>query len=134
MRIQLIFLLCLFTLGAQARSDKEMKELFDKYDKIMKHHKVELVEEVFSKKFLQENGGKEEFLVKVKELPKVKEKKSLRKLLQSWKKSKIGGMFFAKVKDEDQDKAKPSAPTHESQFIIIEEDGKLKIDGTVSDG
>jgi hypothetical protein len=132
MRVLLVIFLSLFTLGLQANEDKEMKELFHKYDKIMKHHRVELVEEVFTQKFLKENGGKEEFIAKVKELPKLKERKGLRSLLRSWKKSKVGKIFFAKVKDEDSDKEK--SPSPESQFIVVEEDGKLKIDGTVSDG
>lgn len=127
MRIQLVTLLCLFSLNLFASDDKAMKELFDKYDLVMKRHKVELVDEVFSKKFLKDNGGKEEFIAKVQELPKEKRQR-LKKLLQSWKKSKVGRIFFAKVKDEDNKKAGP-----ESQFVIIEEDGKLKIDGTISD-
>ena len=108
-----------------------MKELFVKYDKIMKQHSVELVDEVFTKKFLDENGGKEEFISKVKELPKVKERKGLGKLLRSWKKSKVAKMFFANIADQG---SKTDAPARESQFIVVEENGVLKIDGTVSDG
>jgi len=118
-------------MSVSASEDKAMQELFEKYDQVMLEHKVELVDEIFSKKFLADNGGKEEFITKVKELPKVKKKKGLRKLLQNWKKSKVGKIFFANVKDEVK---KPDAPAPESQFIVIEEEGKLKIDGTVSDG
>lgn len=132
MRVQLITLLCLFSFSVFASDDKKMNELFDNYDKVMNEHQVELVDEVFTQKFLKENGGKEEFIAKVKELPKVKKKKGLRKLLQNWKKSKVGKIFFAKVKDEDPDK--PQKHPVESQFVILEEEGKLKIDGTVSDG
>ena len=127
MRIQLIFFLCLFSIGVHASEDKEMKELFNNYEKVMSHHKVELVDDVFTKKFIKDNGGKEEFAEKVKELPKVKEKKSLRSLLKNWWKSKTANMFFAKIKDEEK-------KSHGSSFVIIREDGKLKIDGTVSDG
>lgn len=129
MRFQIIALLCIFSFSLHASDDKAMKELFEKYDKVMMQHKVELVDEVFTKKFLTENGGKEEFIAKVKELPK--EKKSLRGLLRKWKKSKVGKIFFADVKDENN---KSGTPSHESQFIVIEEEGKLKIDGTISDG
>lgn len=129
MRFQIIALLCIFSFSLHASDDKAMKELFEKYDKVMMQHKVELVDEVFTKKFLTENGGKEEFIAKVKELPK--EKKSLRGLLRKWKKSKVGKIFFADVKDENN---KSGTSSHESQFIVIEEEGKLKIDGTISDG
>jgi hypothetical protein len=40
-------------------------------------------------------------------------------------------MFIAKVK-KDTHNSKNSEPTS-SNFVLIEEDGKLKIDGTVSD-
>ena len=136
MRIQLIAtLLCLISFGLHAVTDvddKRMQELFEKYDKIMNEQQTELVDEVFTKKFLKDNGGKEEFIAKVKELPPVKKKKGLKKLLQNWKKSKVGKIFFAKVKDENQDQ--PQKHPAESQFVILEEDGKLKIDGSVSDG
>ena len=116
MRIQLTILILIFALNANASDDKRMKMLFENYDKVMKQHKVELIDEVFSKKFLKDNGGKEEFVEKVKELPKMKRKMSL---LKSWRKTKIDKTYFAKI--------------NEAQFIIIEEEGKLKIDGTVSD-
>lgn len=131
MRIQLIALMCIFSFSVHASDDKSMKELFAKYDQIMDEHKVELVDEVFTQKFLENNGGKEEFIAKVKELPKVKKRKGLRSLLQKWKKSKVGRIFFAKVKDAD---VKPGKSPHESEFVVIEVDGKLKIDGTLSDG
>jgi len=130
MRIQLIALLCIFSFSLHASDDKSMKELFAKYDQIMDEHKVELVDEVFTQKFLEHNGGKEEFIAKVKELPKVKKRKGMRSLLQKWKKSKVGRIFFTKVKDSN---VKPGKPSHESEFVVIEVDGKLKIDGTLSD-
>jgi hypothetical protein len=131
MRIQLIFFLSLFSIGIQASDDKEMKELFKNYEQVMRHHKVELVDDVFTKKFIKDNGGKEEFVEKVKELPKLKEKKNLRSLLKSWWKSKTGNMLFAKIKHEDK---KDEEKSHGSSFVIMREEGKLKIDGTVSDG
>ena len=131
MRIQLIAILSLLSLSLQASDDKAMKGLFEKYEQVMMDHKVELVDEVFTKKFLADNGGKEEFIAKVKELPKIKKKKGLGSLLRNWKKSKVGKIFFANVKDDEK---KSNTPSHESQFVVVEEEGKLKIDGTVSDG
>jgi hypothetical protein len=129
-----MIMLFLLSLSVHGFEDKDMKDLFHKYNKVMSQHQVELVDEVFTQKFLNENGGKEEFIAKVKELPKEKSKKGLRGLLQSWKKSKVKGLFFAKVKDQSQNKDKIKLSDHESQFIVVEENGKLKIDGSVSDG
>ena len=129
MRLQIILIASILSFNLHASEEKAMKDLFVKYDQVMKEHQVELVEEVFTEKFLKDNGGKEEFSKKVKELPKVKVKKDrLGSLLRNWKKSKVGKIFFAKVKDDEK-----KIDSHESQFIVIEEDGKLKIDGTVSD-
>lgn len=127
MRFQLTFMLFFLTTPLFAYDDKAMSELFIKYEQVMSYHKVEIVDEVFTKKFLKENGGKDEFIEKVKDLPLKKEKKGLGKLLAKWKKSKMKNIFFAKIKTE-------SSPHPESSFIVVEEDGKLKIDGTVSDG
>lgn len=127
MRIQITALLVLLlSLGAFAEVDntREMNDLFRNYDKVMQQHKVELVDEVFTQKFLKENGGKEDFIAKVQELPK--QKKTLKTIFKNFKRSKVGRVFFAKVKSEEQ-------KAMESQFVIIEEDGKLKIDGTLSD-
>jgi hypothetical protein len=131
MRISLILLL-LISFKLTASEDAEMKRLFEQYDQIMKHHQVELVDEVFTKKFLEDSGGKEEFITKVKELPKAKKERKIRTMLRSWKKGKIGEMFFAKVKD-DEEPSKTKDSGHESQFIVVREEGKLKIDGTISD-
>jgi hypothetical protein len=112
--------------------DNRLDILFENYEKIMNHHQIELVDEVFSQKFLKENGGKEEFISKVKELPPPKKQKKIRRFLQKWQSSKVGKVIFAKVKDDSsEEKNKQSS---ESQFVIVEEDGKLKIDGTMSDG
>lgn len=124
MRIQIIALICLFAFTAHAQTDKEKKDLFHNYDEVMKHHEVQLVEEVFTKNFLKEHGGKEEFITKVKSLPIEKRKKGLGKIFEKWKKSKVGKFLTAKRKDQGI----------ETEFIIKEEDGKFKIDGTISDG
>lgn len=130
MRFQFIIktlLIGLLSFSAFASSDKEMQELIEKYDEVTKYHKVELVDEVFTENFLQQNGGKEKFIEKVKSVPVEKKKKGLGLLLTKWKKSKVGKFFSAKVKNKE-----PSAP--QTEFIIKEEAGKLKIDGTISDG
>jgi hypothetical protein len=116
---------------AFAASDKEMAELFRNYDSIMLKHKVELVDQVFSEKFLKNSGGKEEFIAKVKELPK-DESKSLAIPSVTWKKGNKDELYFANLKPISSDKKK-SAPDSGSRFIVIRENGKLKIDGTMSD-
>ena len=126
MHILLTLLLSFTATLASASDEKAIKELLINYDKVMTEHKTELVDEVFTKKFLSESGGKEEFIDKIKELPKVKKKSKIKRILESWKKSKIGNMLVAKVKKDVSTKSS-------SNFVIIEEDGKLKIDGTISD-
>ena len=126
MHILLTLLLSFAATLASASDEKAIKELLINYDKVMTEHKTELVDEVFTKKFLSESGGKEEFIEKIKELPKVKKKSKIKRILESWKKSKIGNMLVAKVRKDVSTKSS-------SNFVIIEEDGKLKIDGTISD-
>lgn len=126
MRIQLIFLFLLSS-GAFASSDKEMNELFKKYDAVMLAHKVELVDEVFTQKFLTSAGGKKEFVEGIKELPK-KDQKSLVPAVISWKKGLKDELWLAKRKDAAAKKDESG-----NQFIIVKENGKLKIDGTMSD-
>lgn len=131
MRIQAIawkvILVCFFSLGAYAAdsNEKDMRRLFDKYDQVMSQQKVELIDEVFTKKFLEAHGGKEAYAEKVKTLPYIKPKKGVVKFFQKLKRSKVGKFFT--VKDNQDGEISKS-------FIVKEEDGKLKIDGTVSDG
>ena len=125
--IKALLLIGLVSTSAFASSDKEMQQLFEKYDEVTKYHQVELVDEVFTKNFLKNNGGKNEFIEKIKSAPKEKKKKGLGLLVKKWKKSKVGNFFSAKVKG-------PEVNSPSSEFIIKEEDGKLKIDGTIGDG
>lgn len=130
MRIQLILLFLLCS-SAFASSQKEMVELFRKYDAIMLKHQVELVDDVFTEKFLKEAGGKAEFIEKVKELPK-DENKSLSLPMVSWKKGVKDDIYFANLKPLSS--GKKGAPEKSgSQFIVVRENGKLKIDGTMGD-
>ena len=129
MRIQLIALTLAFCFGAQAApsQQKEMQSLFNKYYQVMEQQKVELIDEVFSKKFITDNGGKEAFAKDVKELPKSTEK-SIKESDVSFKKGVMNNkIFFAKVKQA-------ASKDHSPEFIVVEEDGKLKIQGTLSDG
>lgn len=120
-----ILLVLLLSFNALAATDKEMQALFGKYDQVMNQQKVELVDEVFTKEFLEGHGGRDQFVEKVKTLPYVKEKKGLGRLIQKLKKSKVGKFFSVKSKDKG---------AKAQEFIVKEEDGKLKIDGTVGDG
>lgn len=126
MRVQITFLLLFFSASVQAVDDKEMNELFKKYDLLMDEKKVELVDQVFTEKFLRESGGKKEFIEKVKEM---ETDKSASPSKVTWKKGVRDQMFFAKITPATKKKEVESA-----EFIVIEEKGKLKIDGQVGDG
>lgn len=128
MRIYLITLLCFFSLSASAKDDKSIQDLFKKYDAVMDMKKVELIDEVFSEKFIKTSGGKKELTQKIKEL---ETPPSLPKTRVSWKKGNKGKIYLATVKDLSSQKSKTEK--HETEFIVIEEDGKLKIDGTLGD-
>lgn len=130
MRFQFIIralIIAVISTSSFASSDKEMQQLLDSYDDVIKYHNFEIIDEVFTKNFLKHNGGKEQFIAKVKSAPKEKKKKGLSLLVKKWKRSKVGKFFSVKVKG-------PAADSPDSEFIIKEEDGKLKIDGTIGDG
>jgi hypothetical protein len=131
MRIQLILTFILISFNVLATDDKSMQDLFSKYDLVMDHKKIELIDEVFTQKFIKEAGGKEELIEKIKELSPSKEKNA-QKTKMSWKKGLKSEIYFAKVKNLSPNKSKKES--EESEFIIMKEDGKLKIDGTISDG
>lgn len=123
MRFQLVFFILIFSMLAfgSSQEESEVKELFKKYDLVMKERKTEYIEEVFSQKFLKQNGGKEGFAEKLKELPF--EKSNPPKL--KWKKGNKDDIYLVKFKN--------GKDHSHSQFILIKEDGKIKIDGTISD-
>src|SRR3989344_1494063 len=131
MRIQLIIILALFSFSISASEDQEMKELFKKYDLVMDHKKIELIDEVFTKNFIKGSGGKEELIDKIKELTVPKEK-ALKKDNLSWKKGQKGEVYLATLEEHSTQKNKKD--THKAEFIILKEDGKFKINGTLSDG
>lgn len=131
MRIQLILLVALFAFSAIASEDKAIKDLFKKYDQVMDHKQTALIDEVFTKNFIKSSGGKEELIQKIKELPKV-DQKSIPKMDVSWKKGAKDEVYFATLKETSNLKSKHSESS--SEFIILKEDGKLKINGTLGDG
>lgn len=132
MRIQLIFILLSLSLTVLAVDDRSLKDLFAKYDAIMDQKKIELIEEVFSKKFIQDSGGKEELSAKIRELA-APEGLAASKSTMSWRKGLKGNMYFAKIKASASGK-RSRTTNSETEFIIVVEDGKPKIDGTLSDG
>lgn len=128
MRILLILCSLIISVNVQAVDDKSMQELFKKYDSVMDDKKTDLIDEVFTKKFIEDSGGKKELIEKIGDLPKqlVPPKTEM-----SWKKGNRGEVYLAKLKEVSPDKKKDN---HEAEFIVVKEDGKLKIDGTLSDG
>lgn len=130
MRIQLAFLIILcFMNFAFAQDDKAMNELFQKYDQVMDYKKTDMIEDIFTAKFIKESGGKQELIEKIKELPTPKNKKTST-TKTTWRKGLKGDMYFAKMKEVSNNKK----DSHEAEFVVIKENGKLKIDGTLSDG
>lgn len=129
MRILLILCSLMISVNIHATDDKSMQELFKKYDAVMDDKKTDLIDEVFTKKFIEDSGGKKELIEKIGDLPK---QLVAPKTEMSWKKGNKGNdTYLAKVKEVSPDKKKDS---HEAEFIVVKEDGKLKIDGTLSDG
>jgi hypothetical protein len=109
-------------------NDQSMSELFKKYESVMDHKKIELIDEVFTKKFIKESGGKKELIKKIKSLP---ESLVQSQTTMSWKKGNKGEIYLAKLKEKSMNKNIPIS--NEAEFVVIKEDGKLKIDGTISD-
>jgi hypothetical protein len=130
MRILLIVFSALFSLNIQALDDKSMQELFKKYDAVIDTKKVDLIDEVFTEKFIRNSGGKKELTEKIQELSHPKG--SPPKTKMTWRKGLKGKIYFAKVKEVSSKKSKTES--EETEFIVVEENGKLKIDGTLSDG
>ncbi len=133
MQFLLGFILCA-SFGARATDDKSMRSLFSKYDQVMVLKDEALIEEVFSKKFLKESGGKTGFAQKVRSLPTVDQKFKIPERSLSWKKGQDNKFFLAKRGHAASAQKAVAKDSHAPEFIVVEEDGKLKIDGTLSDG
>lgn len=74
LQLKALSLLCFFIATASwAESDQEqIKKLFSRYDQVVSEHKLQLMPEVFSPKFLSDVGGEKEFSNTVKsEKPKL---------------------------------------------------------------
>ena len=132
MRVQLVLFLIIFSSVAFSSEDAEVRDLFSRYQRVVSGHETHLVEEVFSEKFLKENGGKSEFVEKVKSEPKVADK-SIPVPQITWKKALKGESILAKLKPITTNKEKFKKIENGSEFVIVKENGKLKIDGTVGD-
>lgn len=134
MRISIISLLFVFISSvAFAKGDAEVRDLFKKYDQVMDKQEVKLIDEVFSKKFIKTSGGKKELIEKINGLATPNKSASTPPSEVTWKKGLKGEIYFVKMK-EPTTAQKITHGTHEAEFIVVEEDGKLKIDGTISDG
>ena len=128
MRFQVTFFMLLISFYALGVDDQSMNELFQKYNSVMDHKKIELIDEVFTKNFIKESGGKKELIKKIKSLP---ESLVPSQTTMSWKKGNKGEIYLATLKEKSINKKISSSS--EAEFVVKKEDGKLKIDGTISD-
>lgn len=119
-----IIILCLLSFNLfAAAEDAAITDLLTKYGDVMEGGKKELVSDVFTKKFLDGAGGKEEFS---KDLKKLDKRADLGKAM-TWRKGHSSETWYAKFKTDPKSKA----PASSTEFVIIKEDGKFKIDGTI---
>ncbi len=131
MHVQLVALMLLLgAFAAQAADDKGMSDLFKKYDQVMEQKRIELIDEVFSQRFLRESGGKKDLVEKIKDLGA---SAARQETVLTWRKGLKGEVYFARLREAYQEKSK-APDTGGSEFIVIKENGTLKIDGTISDG
>lgn len=122
MRIQLILLFCVFSLEAFSVDDKSMKDLFKKYDSVVDDKKIDLIDEIFTAKYIKDAGGKKELIGKIKGISGPKTTSDV-----TWQKGHKANIFFAKVKFIG------SKTPEVSTFRVIDVNGKPKIDGTEND-
>lgn len=102
-----------------AESDADFKKLFTDYNDVMTGNSPGLVNEVFTLRFLKDSGGKESLLAKIKS-DKDKTKIDLSKM--KWRKGQSGQFYFVKLD-----------PQSTSDIVVKKENGKLKVDQTLSD-
>ena len=126
MRLQLALLNLLVSTAALA-DDKSIRELFEKYDQVFTQKKTELVDEVFSRKFLRESGGKAEFVSKVQGL----EAEPKKIPVVTWKKGSKNQMFYVTLELKPLPGKAPASEAESAEFLVVQEDGKFKIDGTL---
>lgn len=87
----------------------------------MINKKADKIDEVFSKKFFKNEKEKKEFIENLKAHKSTPEEKKMFDKI-TWKKGTKDEIYFVKL-GQDAD----------SQFIITNENGKLKINGTMND-
>jgi hypothetical protein len=127
MRFQLILFFTFISFNALAVDDKSIQDLFHKYELVMDQKKTELIEEVFTEKFIQNSGGKAELIQKIKEL---KEPPGSIRSRLTWKRGR-GNFILARFGHQIREKSQ--AENEQTEFIIMIRDSKPKIDGTLSD-
>ena len=121
MQFPIIFILVFLSFDLFAiATDASVNELFKNYESLMEEKKIQLLHEVFSQNFIKENGGEKEFIEKIKQLSKSKDQKKMNISWYPGRKNK--NLYFAKLFKESN-----------IEFILIEENNKLKIDGTIGD-
>ena len=97
----------------------------------MDEKKVEFIDEVFTENFIKESGGKKELIKKInqqKNDPEIKQNYAQSQV--KWKKGPKNRFYLVKLKEFKSLGGK----SNEAEFIVILDHGKLKIDGTLSDG
>lgn len=130
MQLQLIILFTILNFSQVFANDEPMKELFRKYELVMDHKKIEFIDDVFTKKFISDSGGKKQLIKKIMELPSPLSPPGY--LKWSWKKGVKGDLILARATEFLSQKN--ISKGEETEFIIIKENGSFKIEGTLSDG
>jgi hypothetical protein len=133
MQLQLILLIAFIsipsTYAVDPSTNQSVTELFRKYEMVMDQKRTEYIDEVFSKRFIQDSGGKTKLVKKILQLPTSLSPKP--KLNWSLKKGIKSDLYLAKVSESAQEKSLNEKI--DIEFIIIKEDGILKIEGTMND-
>jgi len=117
----LLFAAMLSTVAIAGPSEKEIKDLFSRYEQIVQGEKSVKAQDVFSSSFLQEAGGEKSLAGSFeKEKP------------QKWD-------LHIKPSRRDQNRAyvervpAGSKQKSHSSFIVVKEKGQWLIEGTISD-
>jgi hypothetical protein len=115
--------------GSDLSTDQSLNDLFRKYEMVMDQKKTEYIDQVFSKRFIKESGGKKILEKKILQGPSTLAPKP--KLKWALTKGTKSDLYLAKVSEVNSKKI--SEEKSEAEFIIIREDGIFKIEGTLSD-
>jgi hypothetical protein len=115
--------------GSDLSTDQSMNDLFRKYEMVMDQKKTEYIDQVFSKRFIKESGGKKLLVKKILNGPSPLTPQP--QLKWTLKKGAKSDLYLAKVSEINPEKI--TQKKAEAEFIIIKEDGVFKIEGTLSD-